>query len=79
MTAINIERHQEEMRHRQFEAYARAFFDRWQPKDPADAREFSAELFALVRQIYIDANGPANDMIKQIVACLPSVPLVFKS
>jgi hypothetical protein len=68
---MNIENMQEEMRHRQFEIYAQRFFERWQPKDQIEAQQFSAELFSLVRKIYVDANGPANDMIAKIMQCLP--------
>lgn len=70
---LNIQRSMDDMAHRQFEAYAHRFFDRWQPKDEREAAEFSAELFALVRQIYRDASAEQNALISKIVNLLPPV------
>lgn len=71
MRATNIEKHQEELRRRQFEAMAQHFFEKWQPEDPYEAQCFSAELFSLVRQIYIDAAAPQTELISKIISCLP--------
>lgn len=60
-----------DMQHRRFEAVAHHFFMKWQPKDPDEAHRFSAELFSLVRQIYMDAAAPQSKLMADILACLP--------
>lgn len=73
MNATNIERHEEELRRRQFEAMAQHFFEKWQPEDRYEAQRFGAELFSLVRQIYIDAAAPQTELMSKIMACLPPI------
>lgn len=63
----------EEMKQRQFEAMANLFFEKWQPEDPREAQAFSAELFSLVRQIYIDAAAPQTELMSRLVELMPPI------
>ncbi|GEM_PF-6365474 len=65
---INIEEHTKDIRKRQFESMAEHFFDRWQPADPREASRFSADLFSLVRQIYIDALEPQQKLARDLLS-----------
>ncbi len=53
-----------------FEYMARDFFEKWQPDDPQLAQDFSADLFCLVRQIYVDANEPAMRQLTEVMSCM---------
>ena len=64
---------QEDQRQRNFEYMAQSFFERWQPEDKREASQFSAELFSLVRNLYIDAQKPAMDELVKVLRCLPMV------
>lgn len=59
----SIRQHRENVARAQFEYMAREFFKKWQPEDPQQAHNFSAELFMLVRQIQTDSIKPLLDHI----------------
>ena len=53
----------EEYERKRFEVMAYAFFERWQPDDLYEARQFSAELFCLIREIYAEAAKPIQQAL----------------
>lgn len=71
-TATSIKSNTEEMERRRFEAMAHDFVNRWQPEDRYEAARFSAELFSLVRQLFIDVQEPLQ---KTVVSAMNYVSL----
>lgn len=70
---IDTEKYQEQQSQRVFEYMAQDFFKRWQPEDPREAAQFSAEMFSIFRRIYMDAQKPAMDELIRVLKCLPIV------
>ena len=56
-----IESQQKERELRQFEIMVEGFLQRWKPDDRYEASRFEAEMFSIVRQIYVDAQAPVLD------------------
>lgn len=71
--SIDVEKMKERQQQHIFEYMARDFFKRWQPENPQEAHAFSAELFCLVRRIYMDAQEPAMSELIKVLKLLPVV------
>jgi hypothetical protein len=53
------------------------FSKTWAPIDRDAAAHFHAELFALVRQIYADAQEPLFKHVMQLTATMPTMPAFY--
>lgn len=64
---LDFKKIQKEQERRRFEYMAEDFFKRWTPEDPHEAAQFNAQLYSLVRQIYMDAQQPVLDQLGTIM------------
>lgn len=44
-----------------------AFLRRWAPADPQERAEFETQLLMLTRQIFVDADGPAQRTLNRLL------------
>lgn len=66
-----LDKNMEAIQRMRFESMAVEFIHKWAPKDPHESAQFNAELFSLVRTMFIDVQKPVQDTLVAILGTLP--------
>lgn len=77
-TEVSRAERQETLQRAMFEDMIEHFIKKWKPEDQHDRYRFEAELFSIIRQLYVDAQKPALEQLTKLVSAMPFITMAPK-